>query len=194
MKIVGLTGGIGSGKSTVAKMFKALGVPVYDSDKEAKRLLNSSKKLRGKLISLLGEGAYKGKRLNKTFVSSKIFDDKKLLLKMNKIVHPAVRTHFMKWVAKQEASYVVQEAAIIFENGNQHNYDAIILTTSPQDVRIERVVYRDAVSEKQVLARIRNQWPDAEKIPLSDFVIHNLDLEKTTEEVSKINKVLLGQS
>lgn len=194
MKIVALTGGIGSGKSTVAKMFKAWDVPVYNSDKQAKRLLNNSKKLRKRIISLLGDEAYKDKKLNKSFVASQIFENKKLLQKMNNIVHPAVRKHFLKWVKKQEAHYVIQETAIVFENGSQHNYDVIILVTAPQDVRVQRVIERDGTKEKQVLARMKNQWNDEEKIPLSDFVIHNTDLEKTADKVSEINMALLRNS
>jgi len=190
MKIVALTGGIGSGKSTVAKMFKAWDVPVYDSDKEAKRLLGSSKKLRNEIISLLGKAAYDGKRLNKTYVANKIFEDKQLLLAMNKIVHPAVRKHFTKWAKKQEAAYVIQEAAIIFENGNQHNYDVVILVTAPQEVRIQRVMERDGVTKKQVLARMKNQWKDSDKIPLSDFVIESVDLKDTADSVSAIHMAL----
>lgn len=194
MKIVALTGGIGSGKSTIAKMFTFLDVPVYDSDKEAKRLLNSSKRLRKDIISVLGEDAYKGKRLNKTYISSKIFKNKELLLEMNKIVHPAVRKHFKAWVKKQETPYVIQETAIIFENGGQHNYDAIVLVTAPQDIRIKRVMDRDNVTKEQVMARIKNQWSDSEKIPLSDFVIENTDLKKTAAKVSAVNKALLENS
>ena len=194
MKVVALTGGIGSGKSTVAKMFRSWDVPVYDSDKEAKLLLNRSKKLRKELISLLGEKAYKDKKLNRTYIADKIFKDKKLLFKMNNIVHPAVRKHFLKWAKKQEANYIIQEAAIIFENGNQHHYDAIILVTAPQELRIQRVVNRDDVSEKEVLARIKNQWSDKEKIPLSDFVIENTDLDQTAAKVSEINLALLDNS
>jgi len=194
MKIVALTGGIGSGKSTVAKMFKAWDVPVYDSDKEAKQLLNSSKRLKKEIISLLGEEAYDGKRLNKSYVSSKIFENKKLLQQMNKVVHPAVRKHFLKWVEKQEANYVIQETAIVFENGNQHNYDVIILVTAPEDTRLQRVMDRDGVTEEQVLVRMKNQWSDKEKTPLSDFVIHNTDLKKTAAKVSEINMALLDNS
>jgi len=190
MKIVALTGGIGSGKSTVAKMFKAWDVPVYNSDKEAKKLINKSKKIRKAIKSLLGDQAYEDKKLNKTFVADKIFGDKKLLHKMNQIVHPAVRKHFVKWTKKQEAPYVIQEAAIIFENGNQHHYDYIILVTAPEDVRIQRVMTRDQSTHDQVLARIKNQWSDQDKIPLSDFIIENIDLKKTSDKVSEINMKL----
>ena len=130
MMVVGLTGGIGSGKSTVGKLFKELGMPVYDSDKEAKKLMRSSKKIRKAIKALLGDEAYKDKKLNKGYIAKKIFDDKSLLLKLNSIVHPKVRTHFSKWVEKQQSKYVIQETAIIFENSMQGFYDKIILVTA----------------------------------------------------------------
>lgn len=194
MKIVALTGGIGSGKSTVAKMFMALGVPVYNSDKEAKALVHASKSIKNALIALLGEKAYLGEKLNKTYVADQIFADSDLLQKMNNIIHPAVREHFLKWAAKQKAPYVIQEAAIIFENGNEGFYDAIILVTAPQESRIQRVMSRDKVDREKVLARMANQWDDAKKITLSDFIIENIDIEATTEKVSEINTTLLENS
>ncbi|QCX00254.1 dephospho-CoA kinase [Aggregatimonas sangjinii] len=194
MKIVALTGGIGSGKSTVAKMFMALGVPVYNSDKEAKALLHRSTSIKNALIDLLGEKAFSGEKLNKTYVADQIFADSALLQKMNNIIHPAVRKHFLKWAAKQKTPYVIQEAAIIFENGNQGFYDAVILVIAPQDTRIERVTKRDDVSREQVLARIANQWDDKKKIALSDFIINNIDIDATTEKVSEINTALLENS
>ena len=194
MKIIGLTGGIGSGKSAVAKMFQSHSVPVYNADKEAKVLLNTSIPLRKQLILLLGNEAYDYDKINKGYISDKIFNDKNLLNKMNQIVHPAVREHFLKWVDQQEADYVIQETAIIFENDSQQNYHKIILVTAPQAIRIKRVRTRDGVTSEQVLARMQNQLSDQEKIPLSDFVIHNIDLEETATKVSEINMLLLENS
>ena len=194
MMIVGLTGGIGSGKSTVAKMFKELGVPVYNSDKKARKLMKSSKKIRKSIKGLLGDEAYDGKELNKTYIASKIFKDKTLLDQMNAIVHPAVRRNFMAWVNKQQAPYVIQEAAIIFENDLQQFYDKVILVTAPEKLRIKRVMERDGIPKSEILARIANQWQDTRKIQLSDFVIHNLELEDTTLRVNEVHKLLLGYS
>lgn len=194
MMIVGLTGGIGSGKSTVAKMFKELGVPVYNSDKKARKLMKSSKKIRKSIKDLLGDEAYDGKELNKTYIASKIFKDKTLLDQMNAIVHPAVRRNFMAWVNKQQAPYVIQEAAIIFENDLQQFYDKVILVTAPEKLRIKRVMERDGIPKSEILARIANQWQDTRKIQLSDFVIHNLELEDTTLRVNEVHKLLLGYS
>jgi len=192
MMIVGLTGGIGSGKSTVAKMFKNLGVPVYNSDKRAKNLMKSSKKLKASIKALLGDDAYDGKKLNKKYIANKIFKDKALLNKLNAIVHPAVREDFISWAKKQEATYVIQEAAIIFENDLHEFYDKIILVTAPQDVRLKRLQERKGASKAEILARMGNQWPDARKIKLSDHVIDNMALEDTILKVKEVHKLLLN--
>ena len=189
--IVGLTGGIGSGKSTVAKFFKALGVPVYDSDDQAKRLMKSSKKIRKKIIALLGEEAYQDKALNKPFIAKLVFGDEELLEKLNGIVHPAVRKHFLKWYQKQTHPYVVQETALLFENKSSDFYDKIILVTAPVKTRIARVMSRDNSSEEQVMARIKNRLEDAVKIELSNYIIENINLEETKDKVITLNKALL---
>ena len=189
--IVGLTGGIGSGKSTVAKFFKALGVPVYDSDAQAKRLMKSSKKIRKKIIALLGEEAYKDKALNKPFIAKLVFGDEELLEKLNGIVHPAVRKHFLKWYQKQTHPYVVQETALLFENKSSDFYDKIILVTAPVNTRITRVMSRDNSSEEQVMARIKNQLEDTVKIELSNYIIENINLKETKDKVITLNKALL---
>ena len=194
--VVGLTGGIGSGKSTVAKMFKKLGVPVYNSDKKAKKLMKSSKKLRAAIKALLGDDAYDGKKLNKAYIAGKIFQDKSLLNKLNGIVHPLVREDFISWAKKQEAPYVIQEAAIIFENGLHEFYDKIILVTAPEKVRLKRVLERNGAgaSKADILARMGNQWQDARKIELSDHVIDNLILEDTILKVKEVHRLLLNHS
>jgi len=192
--IVGLTGGIGSGKSTVAKMFKKLGVPVYNSDKKAKKLMKSSKKLRASIKSLLGNDAYDGKKLNKAYISGKIFKDKSLLDQLNTIVHPCVRKDFISWAKKQKAPYVIQEAAIIFENDLYEFYDKIVLVTAPEKIRLERVMERGGASRSDVLARMKNQWQDAKKIKLSDYVIDNLALNDTIIKVKEVHKLLLDHS
>ncbi|WP_435654227.1 dephospho-CoA kinase [Cellulophaga baltica] len=189
--IVGLTGGIGSGKTTVAKMFHALGVPVYNSDIEAKKLMVTSEVLKVKIKELLGTESYIDHKLNRTYIADKIFTDPDLLAQLNAIVHPAVRQHFMSWVAQQKAAYIIQETAIIFENDTQNKFDKIILVTAPEKIRIERVTSRDAISADKVKERIENQWPDQKKAALSDYVINNLELDKTTVLVAEIHKQLL---
>lgn len=189
--IVGLTGGIGSGKSTVAALFVDLGVPVYDSDAEAKKLMGDSQSIKRKIVSLLGEDSYRNGELDRAYISQLVFKDAKLLQALNEIVHPAVREHFADWARKQRSEYVIQEAAIIFENGTHKSYDYVILVTAPVAVRIKRVVSRDGVDPEKVMDRIRNQWDDARKITLADFVIDNSDLEKTAVQVFEIHRKLL---
>ena len=190
MKIIALTGGIGSGKTTVAKLFEELGVPVYNSDLKAKKLMQNSKELRTAVMDLLGEESYKLQRLNKKYIADKIFEDKELLQKLNAIVHPAVRQDFFKWVKKKRTPYVIQEAAILFENNSYKTFDKIILVKAPKEVRLQRVLTRDAISEKEILARMENQWDDSKKIPLADYVIENTDLGKTKLQVEKIHHEL----
>ncbi len=191
MKVVGLTGGIGSGKTTVAQMFKDLGVPVYNSDIEAKALMHSSRAVRKAVVELLGKTAYKKNKLNRAYIAKKVFNDENLLKALNNIVHPVVREHFLEWVSCQDHPYVIQETALIFENENQNNYDAIILVTAPEDIRIQRVVSRDNSNEKEIISRIKNQLSDSEKIPYSSFVVENIDLKKTSKKVLEVNKALL---
>ncbi|WP_034057874.1 dephospho-CoA kinase [Lacinutrix jangbogonensis] len=192
MITVGLTGGIGSGKTTVARAFEALGIPIYIADDEAKRLMNTSKVLKRKLIALFGEVAYKDNKLNRPYLAKAIFNDKGLLEKMNAIVHPKVGKHFIKWKNKQEATYVIKEAAILFENGSYKNYDYIITVTAPEKTRIARVIKRDNASLEKVKAIIANQWKDELKASLSDFVIVNTNLESTQQEVLKTHQKLLN--
>jgi len=191
MKIVGLTGGIGSGKSTVATMFGEYGVPIYNSDEEAKKIMGQSHVIKKKIIALLGEESYQNGKLQRDYISQKVFKDAKLLQALNAIVHPAVREHFIAWTKKQRSEYVIQEAAIIFENGTRDFYDCVILVTAPMEIRIKRVVERDGVDPEKVMERIRSQWDDARKIALADFVIENSDLEKTAVQVSEIHLKLL---
>lgn len=194
MKIVGLTGGIGSGKTTIAKMFKSFGIPVYFADDEAKKLMNSSKIIRKKLIALLGTSAYSEDGLNKPYIASKIFENKKLLDQINDIVHPKVKAHFERWLKKQNAPYIIKEAAIIFENNLQSQYHLIITVTSDTETRINRVINRDGSTRNKVLSVIENQLPDALKISKSDFVIRNNNLEETKKQVAKIHSKILKMS
>lgn len=191
MITVGLTGGIGSGKTTVAKMFEALGVPVYIADDEAKKLMNTSKVIKRKLIQLFGETAYLNNELNRPFLAEAIFNNRNLLQQMNAIVHPKVKAHFIKWKAKQKAPYVISEVAIVFENDTYKNYDYIITVTAPEEVRISRVIARDHSTKEKVQAIINNQWKDAEKVRLSDYVISNTNLDSTKKQVLQIHNLLL---
>ncbi len=194
MKLVGLTGGIGSGKTTVAKMFVALGTPVYNSDLEAKKLMRKSKKLKKAIIELFGEEAYRDEKLNKKYLSDQVFNDSTLLQKLNALVHPAVRKHFLKWVRQQNTPFVIQETAIIFENKMQDFYDEVILVVAPEESRFQRVMKRDGVQREQVETRMKHQLSDEKKKLLSDYVIDNIDLETTTLKVAEVNRALLENS
>ncbi len=194
MMIVGLTGGIGSGKTTVSEVFRELGIPVYDSDLEAKQLMVSSQKVKKSIIALLGKKAYHGKKLDKTYISNKIFTNETLLKKLNAIVHPAVKKDFLAWMKKQDSPYVIQETALIFENKSQDFYDKVILVTAPRDLRVNRVMKRDGSFKQDVLARIENQLDDSNKISLSDYVIENIELSKMLTEVKRVHVALLDYS
>ncbi|GGD37312.1 dephospho-CoA kinase [Muriicola marianensis] len=191
MKRVGLTGGIGSGKSTVAGMFKDLGVPVYNSDAEAKRLMNEDEALKEQIIALLGKEAYQGDVLNRPFIAEKVFKDRVLLKKLNKIVHPAVRQDFRSWAARQTAPYVLQEAAILFENGSSESFDMMILVTAPKKTRIKRILERDSLSEAAILERMKHQWSEKRKKALAHFVIENTNLDMTRLKVQEIHETLI---
>lgn len=191
MIVVGLTGGIGSGKTTVAKQFMALGIPVYIADEEAKKLMNTSQVIKRKLIQLFGNEAYVNEELNKSFIANIIFNDKSYLKKMNAIVHPRVAAHFKKWVLKQNTPYVIKEVAILFENEGYKQCDYVITVIAPKSIRIERLLKRDATTKDKVEAIMKNQWSDEEKTKLSDYVITNIDLENTKNKVLKIHAEIL---
>lgn len=191
--IIGLTGGIGSGKSTVAKLFEQLGVAVYYTDSEAKKLMLNSKYIRKKLIERFGEEVYHNKELNKVFLANLIFTNKENLDFVNSIVHPKVNQHFKKWIKKRgkETKYVIQENAILFENESDKYCDYIIAVIAPEEERINRVVARDKTTRQKVKERIGNQWSDEVKAEKSHFIINNIELEKTETEVLKIHKNLI---
>ncbi|NCT19057.1 MAG: dephospho-CoA kinase [Flavobacteriaceae bacterium CG_4_8_14_3_um_filter_34_10] len=192
MKVVCLTGGIGSGKSTIAEMFKELGVSIYIADEEAKKLMQQNASLKQKIQQLLGEEAYKNGILNKKFIASKVFNNSELLQQLNALVHPAVGLHFEQWKRSQSGVYVIKEAAILFENGGYKQCDKTILVIAPVETRIQRVLKREATSKEEILARMQNQWPDERKIKLADIVIdNNQNLENIRIQVLKIHNQLL---
>jgi dephospho-CoA kinase len=192
MMIVGLTGGIGSGKSTVAAMFQKLDVPVYNSDDRAKYLMNTSIEIKEKLIALLSDEAYENGKLNRPFIAKKVFNDTELLAKLNGIVHPVVRQDFTVWTKEQDSCYVIQETALLFENNSQNLYDRIIVVTAPKELRITRVLKRDNSTREQVISRINNQLDDNIKIKSSNFVINNIDLERTSSIVLQVHASILN--
>lgn len=189
--IVGLTGGMGSGKTTVGRMFKELGVPVYNSDVEARRLMQEDPRIHEEIVALFGKGAYDNNLPNRSYIASRVFGNQELLDQLNAIIHPAVADDFKRWAASQQVPYVIQEAAVIFENGSYPKFDKIILVTAPQESRIERIRERDGSSRKDIVARMEHQWEDSRKAELSDFIIINTNLEKTRSQVRDIHQQLL---
>ncbi len=190
-KIIGLTGGIGSGKSTVANYIASKGIPVYIADDEAKRLMESDE-IKQKIQSLFSESILnKNQTLNRKRIAELVFNNPSKLQELNAVVHPLVHQHFKNWVKEHENfPFVIKEVAILFETGGNKQCDKVILITAPEDLRIERACNRDNVDRETVLNRMKNQLPEAEKELLSDYVIHNIDLKETFKEVDVILKKL----
>lgn len=172
--VIGLTGGIGSGKSTVAKLFEVLGVPVYNSDMRAKEMYYKPE-VKEQVIKLLGRDAYDEKgKLNPVHVSKIIFSDSGVLQKINSIIHPAVENDFKEFVLQHSKNkFILKESALIFETGLYKKLDKVILVTSPLELRVARVQSRDGITRDEVIKRINHQLPDEEKGPISDFIINN---------------------
>lgn len=190
-KIIGLTGGIGSGKSKVVTLFRSLGVPCYVADEAAKRLMTSSNKLQKQLIELLGEDVYKEGALNRPYIAKIVFSDPEKLKSLNQLVHPMVGEDFQQWVQLQKAPYVVKEVAILFENNGHLTVDKSLLITAPNQLKIKRVMARDGSSENEVLARMKNQWEDKQRIPLADYHIENVEWEVTHQKVLALHQHFL---
>lgn len=170
---IGITGGIGSGKSFVCRLFSQLGIPIYYADDRAKELIATDVSLRERIVQLLGSEALTENGLDKAYVAKRVFAEKPLLEQLNAIIHPVVTEDFEKWVENQSAPFVLKEAAILVETGSYKQLDKLILVTAPEEIRIERVLKRDKITREEVLQRMRNQFPDEEKIPVADFVIEN---------------------
>jgi dephospho-CoA kinase len=196
MKLIGLTGGIGSGKSTVASMFKTLGIPVYESDQRAKVLMQENDSLRKSLTSLLGAEAYLADgALNRSWIARQVFSDPALLQQLNALVHPAVYLDLVTWAkeeTQQAAPYLIQESAILFEENLTDRLTAIILIVAEENTRIDRVVKRDQTSPEEVRQRMKNQWSDDDKIPLSDYIIFNDGERALIEQVMEVHQMILS--
>lgn len=186
MKTIGLTGGIGSGKSTVAQIFKCMGYPVYIADTEASHLINTSSEIRKEITDRFGEAIYSNDHLNKAELAKIIFEDKKALQDINSIVHPRVMEDFKRWCKKQESPIVLFESAILYETGLNKWFGHIICVTAPEDVRIQRVISRDHTTADKIRDRIQNQMKDSEKIGQADFVVNNDGMEALLPQVTKI--------
>lgn len=189
--IVGLTGGIGSGKSTVLRFFEQQGFKTYVADIEAKRLMHENAELRRQIIDLFGEEAYNSEGLNRAYLAQKAFNNKKLLQQLNALVHPKVRADFSSFMKQQaENSVIIYEAAILFESGNHKNCDFIITVVSNLGDRIDRLLARDNSTREEIQKRMTQQSSDEEKVRKSHFVIRNNELEHTKWQVATISKIL----
>jgi len=189
---IGLTGGIGSGKSLVADFFKLLGVPVYISDLEAKKLMKTNSLIRESLIEAFGVKVYSDSgELNRSELAKIIFNNSEALKKVNSIVHPQVRLHYQEWLRKQVGEpYVIQESAILFDTGFYTNFDKIITVTADKEIRLSRVIERDSCLRESVLERMSKQISEQDKIDKSDFVIYN-NTELVIPQIIRIHKQIL---
>lgn len=192
---IGLTGGIGSGKTTVAKVLEVLGIPVYYADEAAKELMHTNELLKQQLILHFGNESYfEDGQLNRKHISSIVFNDKEKLELLNSLVHPATIADAKEWFSKQQSPYVVKEAALLFESGTAEGLDYIIGVTAPLAIRIKRVMDRDGVTAEEVKRRVANQLDETLKMKLCDFVLHNNEQELLLPQVLELHKELIKRS
>jgi dephospho-CoA kinase len=190
-KIIGLTGGIGSGKSTVAHYIASKGIPVYIADAAAKEIMEQPDVM-AQIKQIFHQNVMTSEgKLDRKVIGQLVFTSPELLKKLNAIVHPLVKTHFIEWLQQHKtASFVLKEVAILFESGGNKECDKVILVTAPEAIRIQRTMLRDNTSQEAILNRIQNQLSDAEKIQKSDFVISNIDIKETYSQTDEILKIL----
>lgn len=188
---VGLTGGIGSGKSLVCQLFRLLGISIFDADQEAKLILSGDNRLKEQLTSLFGSAVYSPEGiLNRQYLASLLFTNPIALQQVNALVHPLVKGAFEDWYRRCKGPYVLLEAAILFESGFHTFMDASILVTAPEFLRINRVMKRDGLTEEKVLSRINNQWKEDETRKLADYIIRNDGTELVFPQVLSIDNLL----
>lgn len=186
---IGLTGGIGSGKSLAASIFRILGIPVFEADMAAKDIINTDLFVRKELTSLFGSEIYsKEGSIDRKQLASVIFNDPQALALVNQLVHPLVSQSFDEWAQKQKSEYVLQEAAILFESGFYRLMDSNILITAPEEIRISRTMERDHTSRENVITRMRNQWDQEEKGKLADYIIINDETHFLIEQILETDK------
>ncbi len=189
-KIIGITGGIGSGKSTIANYLVSLGFPVYVADDAGRRIMQKQEILEA-IKEKFGSDVFNGKQLNRASLAGIVFDNPDRLKELNAIVHPAVRSDFKKWLLKyQESPFVFYESAILFESGSYTEFDKIITIVAPLEIRITRVLERDSSDRQHVLNRIKAQWTDEERISKSDFVIENIKIDLAKQKMDEFLKIL----
>ena len=185
---IGLTGGIGSGKSTVAKVFEVLGMPVYYADDAAKKLMNEEGPLKQQIQKIFGATAYRNGQLDRKYVADIVFKKPDKLQLLNALVHPATINDAQKWMQRQRTSYAIKEAALIFESGAQQQLDYVIGVYAPTPLRIQRTMQRDGITEEEVIARINKQMDENSKMQLCDFVIINDEEQLLIPQVVEVHK------
>lgn len=187
-KTVGITGGIGSGKSVISRILHEMGYPVYSSDQRAKDLMHEDLSLVEGLKRLFGEEAYVNHELNRAYIAAQIFKDESKRIAMNNLVHPAVRKDFKEWAERQNSPLVFQESALLFETGNYRSFDAVFLVSAPEEIRMKRVKERDQLSDEQVLSRFKAQMPEEEKRKLTNYIVDNSGNEFLIPQILKLIK------
>lgn len=190
-RIIGLTGGIGSGKSTVARFIASKGIPVYIADEEAKKIMDDEEVIK-EISSLFSENVLtEFGKLDRKKIGAIVFKDKNSLEKLNRIIHPKVKEHFIAWLKEhKDYSFIVKEVAILFETGGDKECDQVILITAPEEVKINRVKERDGLSVEEIKKRMKNQFSDEEKAKKSDFVVTNIEINETYDKINEILKIL----
>lgn len=187
---VGLTGGIGSGKSTIAKIFEVLGIPVYYADREARRIMQENKEVVASIIRQFGSNSYSEGLLNRAYISSQVFKDREKLEQLNSIVHPATMKDGERWMAQQASPYAIHEAALVFEAGVTSRLDVVIGVSAPKSLRIKRVLDRDKISREEVEKRMKMQIGEAVKMKLCDYVIVNDEQQAVIPQVLQLHQLL----
>ncbi len=186
---IGITGGIGSGKTLVSGVFQKLGAPTYNADDRAKWLMNNNTKIIIKVIDLFGPEAYINGELNRSLIAKQVFKNTSLLAKLNAVVHPIVFDDFDEWYEAQTYPYVLKEAALLFESGSYRDLDAIITVDAPLEIRLKRASIRDQKSEDEIKGRIKNQYPNEIKVKAADFVINNDGITPVLPQVLKLHQL-----
>ena len=188
---LGITGGIGSGKTSVCRVFNILGIPVFSADSEAREIMEKENGVIRRINSITGMDLYSGGSLNRKELATLIFNNHMLLEKVNSLVHPIVINHFLQWEKEQSSPYVIMEAAILFESGASKFVDKVAVIIAPLEERLERVILRSNLTKEQVLERTRNQMNDEERVKLSDYVISNSENDMIIPEILKIHKDII---
>ncbi len=191
MMRVGLTGGIGSGKTTVGRVFRAMGIPVFEADAEGRRLMAQDTALQRSIVERFGAAVVNENGIDRAALAGIVFQDTEALQDLNALIHPAVRAAFDRWAREQRAPYVMMEAAVLAESGGHRTLDAIVVVSAPEPIRIRRVMQRDGVPEEAVRARLANQVSEAERLAIADHMIHNDDSRLVIPQVLEVHAALL---